>query len=266
MEDSKASQFSLQPLAAAEPGDLRTPGINASRTHICLFAGCEFKSADAFILDHHQQQNHVGGPSLSETIPLRSSGVPSHRIVIANSIDPSFDSGLFVNGAGPSAGPPACYTTLNAEGMTISQPGYYGYTTPPHDGLRLGYPSEPGFTFAERDHAVQSTTSPQSHFTQHSQMGTTVAPQPPILQYASNQVQAPIQHNAHPVHASRRYRCQHPGCNTTVSRYSDLNRHMRTHQAGVRGFDCPDNGCNRKGVKGFARKDKMLDHYHAVHQ
>ena len=151
----------------------------------------------------------------------------------------------------------------------MSQPEYFGHTISPHDGLRLASPGQSCFTFAGDHNTVQPTTKPQSHFPQHPHMGI-IAPQGPSIQYTPNQVQASIQQNAHRANLSnvpsRRYRCQHPGCNKTAGRHSDLNRHTRTHQAGVKGFDCPDPWCNRKGVKGFPRKDKMLDHYHAVHQ
>ena len=152
----------------------------------------------------------------------------------------------------------------------MPQPEYFGQTATPHDGLRVAYPDQPEFVFAggNYNHTVQTTTNPHGHFTQHSQMGF-MTPQALSIQYTTNQAQAPIPQNAHPVNpnhmAARRYHCQHPGCNKSVTRHCDLNRHMRTHRAGVKEFDCPDAGCNRKGVNGFPRKDKMLDHFNAVH-
>ena len=152
--------------------------------------------------------------------------------------------------------------------MAMSQPQYIGHSTSSHDGLHLADPDQSGFAVAGGTHIVQPTTYPQSHFIQHSQMGINT-PQNLSVQYSANHGRAPTQQNAHRVNPSnlpsRRYHCQHPGCNQTVTRHSDLNRHMRIHQAGAKGFDCPDAGCNRKGVKGFPRKDKMLDHYNAVH-
>ena len=82
-------------------------------------------------------------------------------------------------------------------------------------------------------------------------------------------VQAPISGHTRQLRTStrrtRRYSCSHLGCTTSVARHSDLTRHMRTHQAGPKPFDCLDPGCNRKGVNGFGRRDKMMDHYNAVH-
>ena len=86
-------------------------------------------------------------------------------------------------------------------------------------------------------------------------------------QYATSTQHQPLptQHvGAHNV-PSRRVRCPHPGCSTSVSRPGDLARHMRIHQAGPRGFNCPAPRCRRKGLHGFERKDKMQDHYRNMH-
>ncbi|KAL8801411.1 MAG: hypothetical protein Q9182_004475 [Xanthomendoza sp. 2 TL-2023] len=56
-----------------------------------------------------------------------------------------------------------------------------------------------------------------------------------------------------------RYPCSFPGCNTTCARQADLRRHLLKH--GPRQWDCPAPGCSRKGANGFARKDKLVDHY-----
>ena len=65
--------------------------------------------------------------------------------------------------------------------------------------------------------------------------------------------------------SSRRVRCSHPGCNTSVSRPSDLARHMKIHEVGPKRFDCLAPHCRRKGLHGFPRKDKMREHYQNMH-
>lgn len=64
----------------------------------------------------------------------------------------------------------------------------------------------------------------------------------------------------------QRHHCPHYGCNTSTARRSDLSRHMLTHQTGPKAFDCPFPTCNRKGFNGFARSDKMQEHFRTIHQ
>lgn len=59
---------------------------------------------------------------------------------------------------------------------------------------------------------------------------------------------------------NNRLTCSHPGCNTTCARPGDLRRHLQKHVDGPKAFECPKEGCPRKGAKGFNRKDKMMDH------
>lgn len=64
---------------------------------------------------------------------------------------------------------------------------------------------------------------------------------------------------------TNKFHCQFPSCHKTFARPGDLERHTRIHQAGPKEFDCPDAACERKGVNGFTRKDKMLDHWGRKH-
>jgi len=56
-----------------------------------------------------------------------------------------------------------------------------------------------------------------------------------------------------------------PQCAKTFVRASDLERHAKSHAKGMPEFECPAPGCARKGMKGFWRKDKMMDHYRCRH-
>ena len=60
--------------------------------------------------------------------------------------------------------------------------------------------------------------------------------------------------------------CSHVGCTQTFSRSGDLDRHSKSHQAGPKDLDCPVRDCHRKGVDGFMRKDKLMDHLKAKHK
>ena len=63
-----------------------------------------------------------------------------------------------------------------------------------------------------------------------------------------------------------RLACSHVGCSQTFSRPGDLDRHLKSHQAGPKDLDCPVRDCRRKGVDGFMRKDKLMDHLKAKHK
>ena len=56
-----------------------------------------------------------------------------------------------------------------------------------------------------------------------------------------------------------------PQCAKTFVRTSDLERHAKSHKSNMPEFECPAPGCPRKGVKGYWRKDKMMDHYRCKH-
>lgn len=59
--------------------------------------------------------------------------------------------------------------------------------------------------------------------------------------------------------------CKHKGCEKALRRMGDLQRHMKSHQDGIREYDCPAPKCRRKGDKGFYRLDKLKDHLNAKH-
>ena len=63
-----------------------------------------------------------------------------------------------------------------------------------------------------------------------------------------------------------RVACSHVSCSQTFSRPGDLDRHLKSHQAGPKDLDCPVRDCRRKGVDGFMRKDKLMDHLKAKHK
>ena len=57
--------------------------------------------------------------------------------------------------------------------------------------------------------------------------------------------------------------CTHPTCGKTFTRTADLLRHAKKHLEGPKQFECPAEGCERKGDNGFDRKDKLMDHMKA---
>lgn len=61
--------------------------------------------------------------------------------------------------------------------------------------------------------------------------------------------------------------CLYPGCHSAklFTRSSDLARHMKSRHCRPE-FDCSVEGCNRKGEKGFPRKDKLGDHMRQKHR
>lgn len=54
-------------------------------------------------------------------------------------------------------------------------------------------------------------------------------------------------------------------CHSTFKRAGDLKRHERVHFPGQRNFHCKESGCDRKGRKGFYRRDKLRAHERQVH-
>jgi hypothetical protein len=61
-----------------------------------------------------------------------------------------------------------------------------------------------------------------------------------------------------------RLTCPHVGCGVSTTRQTDLRRHMRKH--GRPQHDCPVAGCDRKGMKGFFRSDKLVEHQRKKHR
>ena len=138
---------------------------------------------------------------------------------------------------------------------------------------------EPGYGVTHASHANTGTTTSDwnaSYYTarQDSQMrhdnkaGSGSHSHDYLNRFTKDAQQCPSQmflsDNFHP--ASPRYYCSQNGCNVSVTRRCDLNRHMlTTHQTGLKAFDCPSPTCERKGVNGFPRRDKVRDHCRAVH-
>ena len=58
----------------------------------------------------------------------------------------------------------------------------------------------------------------------------------------------------------RQFACTIANCDRTFTRSGDLERHMRKHQPGSTQFHCWESGCNRNGVNGFYRRDKLASH------
>ena len=61
-----------------------------------------------------------------------------------------------------------------------------------------------------------------------------------------------------------RFMCSHPGCNKTFSRIGDRRRHLEK-QHGPPQHSCSSRNCNKKGLNGFRRPDKLRDHQRKVH-
>ena len=63
------------------------------------------------------------------------------------------------------------------------------------------------------------------------------------------------------------YHCDACDCTHTSKRCPDLIRHISTrHCLKTKNFPCPFPGCDRGDDNGFARKDKLKDHFEAVHR
>jgi hypothetical protein len=54
-------------------------------------------------------------------------------------------------------------------------------------------------------------------------------------------------------------------CRSNFKRAGDLRRHSRVHYPEQRSFHCSQPLCNRKGTKGFYRRDKLRTHQRQVH-
>ena len=61
------------------------------------------------------------------------------------------------------------------------------------------------------------------------------------------------------------YACSHGKCKETLKHWRDFKRHSKAHCIRPELFDCGAPGCDRKGVNGFPRKDKMRDHWRKIH-
>ena len=64
---------------------------------------------------------------------------------------------------------------------------------------------------------------------------------------------------------SSRYVCLEANCDRTFSRPSDLDRHLKSRHY-LPTFNCPVDDCDRKGRRGFPRKDKLRDHLRQKHR
>ena len=64
---------------------------------------------------------------------------------------------------------------------------------------------------------------------------------------------------------SSRYVCLEANCDRTFSRPSDLARHLKSRHCPPT-FNCPVDDCDRKGSRGFPRKDKLGDHLRQKHR
>ena len=61
--------------------------------------------------------------------------------------------------------------------------------------------------------------------------------------------------------------CNFSNCARAYRYKGDLQRHQRTHsQALMRAFQCPFAPCTAVGIKGFARKDHLMQHLRTVHR
>ncbi|KAL8857791.1 MAG: hypothetical protein Q9178_005691 [Gyalolechia marmorata] len=59
--------------------------------------------------------------------------------------------------------------------------------------------------------------------------------------------------------------CSVPDCDKAFGRKGDLQRHLKSHQSGPRSYNCVADGCPRRGMKGFWRRDKLKDHLDRKH-
>lgn len=64
---------------------------------------------------------------------------------------------------------------------------------------------------------------------------------------------------------SKQFPCEFEGCDKTFSREADMQRHAQSHRSGPRTYDCPANRCQRTGLKGFWRIDKLKEHLDSKH-
>ncbi|KAL9111938.1 MAG: hypothetical protein Q9227_003788 [Pyrenula ochraceoflavens] len=59
--------------------------------------------------------------------------------------------------------------------------------------------------------------------------------------------------------------CLYPGCEGLFARPADLSRHYRTVHFIERLYDCPWERCEQKGIRGFTRKDHLIEHRRNYH-
>ena len=226
------------------------------RGPLCLFPNCGIVFPNALALDHHQRSHDFQRFSPPTRVNVTLDG--SHRSGYVNNEQP-----------GALSSELGRYLPFNENAMTISSQGVFNQHAARQVGSMAAYQAQEvtstnhGNYWNGHDTYAQQPTAMQPLTTNNS-LGFSNVQDPSGGQ--THSMPSIHRHNAtaHIV-PSARVRCPHPGCATTVSRPSDLNRHMRTHQGGLRGFDCPAPGCGRKGGEGFVRKDKMMDHYRAVH-
>ena len=61
------------------------------------------------------------------------------------------------------------------------------------------------------------------------------------------------------------HKCGVPDCDKAYARYSDLYRHLLSHNSGPRTHSCLADRCPRKGLNGFWRLDKSKEHMQRKH-
>ncbi|OIW27612.1 hypothetical protein CONLIGDRAFT_682639 [Coniochaeta ligniaria NRRL 30616] len=61
-----------------------------------------------------------------------------------------------------------------------------------------------------------------------------------------------------------RHACSKKNCGKSFGRPADLRRHMRQHDPHATLYSCPFEYCNRKGARGFSRRDKLTEHRRAL--
>lgn len=86
----------------------------------------------------------------------------------------------------------------------------------------------------------------------------------PVIRAA--QVKAPLPNSGSEKTTSRRSRfhCLVVGCQRSYTRVHELRRHQKAH-SGEKPFACTQSLCDRRGAKGFVRKDHLRQHTRRVH-
>jgi hypothetical protein len=82
------------------------------------------------------------------------------------------------------------------------------------------------------------------------------------LHTSSSNPASPCLSSSSPISPDR-HSCPH--CPRTFKRLGDVKRHEKVHIPGQRRFHCRQAGCERKGWRGFYRRDKLRDHVKTVH-
>jgi hypothetical protein len=80
--------------------------------------------------------------------------------------------------------------------------------------------------------------------------------------FSSKNLPSPSSPSSNPISPDR-HKCPH--CPRTFKRSGDVKRHEKVHIPDQRRFQCWQDGCKRRGRKGFYRRDKLRDHVKIVH-